>query len=67
MGTLPVSEAKEKALKARMQELGIREEELQESFVRSGGKGGQYVNEDAPTCTALIMGVKCVKLPECII
>ncbi len=41
----PVSSAKAQALLDRMDELGIREEDLEESFVRSGGKGGQHVNK----------------------
>lgn len=35
-----------------MQRLGIREQDLQEKFVRSGGKGGQNVNKTA-TCVYL--------------
>ncbi len=49
----PVSAAKADALAARMERLGIREEDLQESFVRSGGKGGQNVNKVA-TCVVLL-------------
>lgn len=49
----PVSAAKVTALRARMQALGIREEDLDESFVRSGGKGGQNVNKVA-TCVVLV-------------
>jgi protein subunit release factor B len=41
----PVSLAKEEALSARMAKLGIREEEMEEQFVRSSGKGGQHVNK----------------------
>jgi protein subunit release factor B len=52
MGRFPVSEAKEKALLERMTGLGIREEEVEESFVRSGGRGGQNVNKVA-TCVLL--------------
>jgi protein subunit release factor B len=47
-----VSEEKESALRQRMEDLGIRAEDLQESFVRSGGKGGQNVNKVA-TCVQL--------------
>jgi hypothetical protein len=36
----PVTPEKAAALAARMEALGIREAELDEQFVRSGGKGG---------------------------
>jgi protein subunit release factor B len=49
----PVSTAKEEALAERMQRLGIREEDLDESFVRSRGKGGQNVNK-VSTCVVLL-------------
>jgi protein subunit release factor B len=49
----PVSPGKVAALEKRMAELGIREEDLEESFVRSGGKGGQNVNKVA-TCVVLV-------------
>lgn len=40
-----VSEQKQQALLRRMEELGIREEDLEERFVRSSGKGGQHLNK----------------------
>src|SRR3989338_1131396 len=40
------------ALKQLMEELGIREEDLEEQFVRSGGSGGQKVNKTS-TCVML--------------
>jgi protein subunit release factor B len=40
-----VSESKNKWLATRMLELGITEEELEERFVRSSGKGGQHLNK----------------------
>ena len=49
----PVSQAKAAALRARLEKLGIREEDLDESFVRSGGRGGQNVNKVA-TCVVLV-------------
>jgi len=35
-----------------MEALNIREEEIRESFIRSGGKGGQHVNK-VSTCVYL--------------
>jgi protein subunit release factor B len=48
----PVSPEKAQSLAARMAALGLREEDLDEQFVRSGGKGGQNVNKVA-TCVVL--------------
>jgi len=47
-----VSREKEDALKQKMAELGIREEDIDEKFVRSQGKGGQNVNK-LETCVYL--------------
>jgi peptide chain release factor len=52
MATFGVSPDKEQALAERMAELGIREEDLVEKFIRSGGHGGQNVNKVA-TCVYL--------------
>jgi protein subunit release factor B len=41
------------ALAQRMRRLGVREEDLVETFVRSGGHGGQNVNKTS-TCVLLI-------------
>ncbi len=49
----PVSADKAQALQARLDRLGIREEDLEESFVCSGGKGGQHVNK-VSTCVLLV-------------
>ena len=49
----PVSPEKAAALGVRMEALGIREADLDEQFVRSGGKGGQNVNKVA-TCVVLV-------------
>jgi protein subunit release factor B len=49
----PVTAEKAAALGARMDALGIREADLDEQFVRSGGKGGQNVNKVA-TCVMLV-------------
>ncbi len=42
---MPVTPEKRAALVERMASLGIREEDLQESFVRGSGRGGQKVNK----------------------
>lgn len=47
-----VSQKKQDALQETMRELGIREEDLVEKFIRSGGAGGQNVNKVA-TCVYL--------------
>ncbi|MGD0844554.1 MAG: peptide chain release factor-like protein [Geobacteraceae bacterium] len=52
MLTFSVSEEKNRWLRERMADLGIREEELEERFVRSSGKGGQHVNKTS-TCVWL--------------
>jgi protein subunit release factor B len=52
MGIFAVSSIKEKLLKEKMEALNIREEDIRESFVRSGGKGGQNVNKTS-TCVHL--------------
>ncbi|NMC90908.1 MAG: peptide chain release factor-like protein [Smithella sp.] len=49
---MPVSAEKEKALALRMQELGVSERDIEESFVRSSGPGGQKVNKTS-TCVQL--------------
>ncbi len=63
MSNFPVSPEKEAALAARMEALAIREADLEESFVRSGGHGGQNVNKTS-TCVMLLhrptgLQVKC--------
>jgi protein subunit release factor B len=47
-----VSKEKEKALRQRMDSLGIFEQDIVEKFVRSSGKGGQKVNKTS-TCVYL--------------
>lgn len=47
-----VSPQKNEELRRRMAALGIREEDLEERFVRSSGKGGQHVNKNS-TCVQL--------------
>lgn len=48
----PVSEQKSKWLKEKMEALGIREEDIEERFIRSSGRGGQKVNKTS-TCVYL--------------
>lgn len=45
MSKFNVRPEKEQELIKRMRELGIREEDIQETFVRSRGPGGQNVNK----------------------
>ena len=52
MPPFPVSPKKQLALQEQMRRLGVRQEDLEESFVRSGGPGGQNVNKVA-TCVVL--------------
>ncbi len=52
MSKFPVSPEKERDLLERMKALEIREEDMVETFVRSGGKGGQHVNK-VSTCVQL--------------
>ena len=45
MALFPISSGKEKQLLERMQALGVREQDIDEQFVRSSGAGGQNVNK----------------------
>jgi protein subunit release factor B len=53
MSAYSVSLEKEEQLAQRMARLGVREADLEEAFVRSGGPGGQNVNKTA-TCVVLL-------------
>ncbi|NOZ01034.1 MAG: peptide chain release factor-like protein [Deltaproteobacteria bacterium] len=53
MPDFPVGADKAKALEKRMTRLGIREEDLDESFIRSSGHGGQKVNKTS-SCVQLV-------------
>ena len=53
MSAFPVSPEKEARLAQRMAALGVREADVEESFVRSAGHGGQNVNKTA-TCVLLV-------------
>ncbi len=45
MSIFNVSEKKEKALLDRMRELNVKEDDLEERFIRASGPGGQKVNK----------------------
>jgi protein subunit release factor B len=61
----PVGEEKNQGLKKKMEALGVREEDIEEKFIRSSGSGGQKVNKTS-TCVYLRhiptgIEVKCMK------
>lgn len=52
MSFFNINPDKERALHERMRVLGIRNTDIIEKFIRSGGKGGQHTNK-AATCVYL--------------
>ncbi|MCX5828906.1 MAG: peptide chain release factor-like protein [Deltaproteobacteria bacterium] len=63
MNMFTVSAEKETLLQERMTQLGVSEDELRETFVRSSGPGGQNVNKTS-SCVQLVhvptgLSVKC--------
>jgi peptide chain release factor len=58
-----ISQEKDAALRERMEQLGVREEEFRETFIRSSGPGGQKVNKTS-SCVQIVhlptgLSVKC--------
>ena len=63
MSSFPLSADKLAALERRMSGIGVRESDFEETFVRSGGPGGQNVNKSS-SCVMLLhrptgLRVKC--------
>jgi len=52
MTLFAVSEAKNNWLQMKMADLAVREEDIEETFIRSSGSGGQHVNKTS-TCVQL--------------
>ncbi len=45
MATFAVSEKKNRQLQAKMEEVGLKEEDIEEKFIRASGRGGQKINK----------------------
>ena len=52
MGTVAISEGKQRQLQERLARLSVRETDLEEQFVRGSGKGGQKINKTS-SCVIL--------------
>ncbi len=52
MSKFGVTQKKEEELYAKMEKLSIFEEDIEEKFIKSSGKGGQNVNKNS-TCVQL--------------
>lgn len=52
MPDFSVTEKKRKDLELRMAEVGLKEDDIEERFTRSGGPGGQHANKNS-TCVVL--------------
>jgi hypothetical protein len=68
MTAFSIGTEKEALLAQRLAALGVREADLEEIFVRSGGHGGQNVNKTS-TCVMLVhrptgLRVKCQPIPR---
>ena len=47
-----IRDSKEVALREKMEKLGIREEDIEEKFIRASGRGGQKINKTS-SCVLL--------------
>ena len=64
MVSFAVGEKKNRWIEERMRDLGIREEDLEETFVRSLGAGGQKVNKTSSCVSQTFSGLGRRKMHE---